>query len=197
MEDDAIIQLFWDRSENAIEQTRLKYGKYCRTIAFNILGSAEDSEECVNDTYLRMWNSIPPDRPLALSAFIGKVTRNLALDRVRARSASRRGGGETALALDELGEVLSGGDEMGRIEDSREITEALNSFLESLSVVERGVFMRLTKSRTSSASVSSISFLSSSSSIVSPFAECRPSSAPPPPRSPARPGARCRGRGGP
>ena len=142
MEDDAIIQLFWDRSENAIEQTRLKYGKYCRTIAFNILGSAEDSEECVNDTYLRMWNSIPPDRPLALSAFIGKVTRNLALDRVRSRSASRRGGGETALALDELGEVLSGGDEMGRIEDSREITEALNSFLESLSVVERGVFMR-------------------------------------------------------
>ena len=142
MEDDVIIQLFWDRSENAIEATRLKYGKYCHTIAFNILGSAEDSEECVNDTYLRMWNSIPPDRPNVLSAFIGKVTRNLALDRLRARTADRRGGGETALALDELGDCVSSGDEMGRIEDSQEIIAALNSFLETLSCVERGVFMR-------------------------------------------------------
>lgn len=142
MEDDAIIQLFWERSEQAIEETRIKYGKYCRSIAFNVLGSAEDSEECVNDTYLRLWNSIPPDRPQILPAFIGRITRNLALDRVRARSAGRRGGGETALALDELGECVSGGDELGRIEDSREIVSALNGFLETLSVVERGVFMR-------------------------------------------------------
>ena len=76
MEDDAIIQLFWERSEQAIEETRIKYGKYCRSIAFNVLGSAEDSEECVNDTYLRLWNSIPPDRPQILPAFIGRITRN-------------------------------------------------------------------------------------------------------------------------
>jgi RNA polymerase sigma factor (sigma-70 family) len=142
LEDDAIIELFWERSEEAIEQTRIKYGKYCRSIAFNILQSHEDSEECVNDTYLRMWNSIPPDRPQILSAFIGKVTRNLALDRVRARSAGRRGGGEVALALDELEDCVSGGDEMGRFEDSQEIITALNGFLETLSSVERGVFMR-------------------------------------------------------
>lgn len=142
MEDDAIIQLFLERSEEAIEETKIKYGKYCHTIAYNILGSTEDSEECVSDTYLRLWNSIPPDRPTTLSAFIGKVTRNLALDRVRSRTAGRRGGGETALALDELEECISGGDEMGRIDDSREIVEALNGFLGTLSSVERGVFMR-------------------------------------------------------
>lgn len=142
MEDDAIIELYWDRSEEAIDQTRIKYGKYCHSIAFNILGSAEDSEECVNDTYLRMWNSIPPSRPQMLSAYAGKITRNLALDRVRVRTADRRGGGETALALDELAECVSGGDQLGTLEDSREIVSALNSFLEKLSVVERGVFMR-------------------------------------------------------
>lgn len=142
MEDDAIIQLFWDRSERAIEETRIKYGKYCHSIAFNILGSSEDSEECVNDAYLRIWNSIPPNRPQMLTAYLGKITRNLALDRVRARSADRRGGGEAVLALDELEDCVSGGDQIGRSEDSREIMEALNGFLETLSQMERNVFMR-------------------------------------------------------
>ena len=142
MEDDAIIQLFWERSERAIEETKIKYGKYCHSIAFNILGNPEDSEECVNDTYLRVWNSIPPNRPQILTAYVGKVTRNLALDRVRARTADRRGGGETALALDELEDCVSGGDQLTRREDSREIISALNGFLETLTADERNVFMR-------------------------------------------------------
>jgi len=142
LEDNAIVELFWQRSERALEETRIKYGKYCHTIAFNVLGNQEDCEECVNDMYLRVWNSIPPNRPEVLSPYLGKITRNLALDKVRVKNADRRGGGEVALALDELAEVVSDGDQMGKAEESREIVEAINGFLETLSDVERKVFMR-------------------------------------------------------
>lgn len=142
MDDRHIIELFLERSEEAILQTEAKYGRYCYQIAFNVLNNFEDSEECVNDTYMRAWGSIPPNEPQSLSAFLGKITRNLALDKLRRRSSSKRGGGEVPLALDELIDCVSGGDEIERLHDSEEISEAINTFLEGLNPMERGVFMR-------------------------------------------------------
>ena len=94
MEDEKIVQLYWDRDERAIPATAAKYGGYCTTIAQNILGSAEDAEECVNDTYMSAWNSIPPHRPGNLCTFLGKLTRNLSLNRYRYNTAHKRGTGE-------------------------------------------------------------------------------------------------------
>ena len=92
MEDAQIVELFWSRSEQAITEADMRYGKYCRTIAYNILQSPEDSAECVNDTWLSAWKSIPPKRPSCLAAFLGKLTRNLSLNRWRSRRAEKRGG---------------------------------------------------------------------------------------------------------
>lgn len=94
MEDEKIVQLYWDRDERAIPETAAKYGSYCTSIAQNILGSAEDAEECVNDTYISAWNSIPPYRPGNLCTFLGKLTRNLSLNRYRYNTARKRGTGE-------------------------------------------------------------------------------------------------------
>ena len=94
MEDEKIVQLYWDRDERAIPETAAKYGGYCTSIAQNILGSAEDAEECVNDTYMSAWNSIPPHRPGNLCTFLGKLTRNLSLNRYRYNTAHKRGTGE-------------------------------------------------------------------------------------------------------
>ena len=101
MNDDKIVDLYWIRSEDAITETSIKYGKYCYGIAYNILADAEDAEESVNDTYFDAWNTMPPHRPSALSAFLGKLTRRISIDRWRKRSAAKRGG-ELAAALDEL-----------------------------------------------------------------------------------------------
>ena len=90
MEDKKIVDLYWLRSESAISETKTKYGKYCHTIAHNILCNIEDSEECVNDTYLRAWNSMPQHRPSVLKTFLGKITRNLALNRYKTLSANKR-----------------------------------------------------------------------------------------------------------
>lgn len=141
MDDRRIIELYLARSEEAILETDIKYGRYCHRIAFNILGNDEDSEECVNDAYMRTWGSIPPNEPNSLSSFIGKITRNLALDKLRNKKSDKRGGGEVPIALSELSDCISGFDEIGRREDSAEIREALNGFLESLGSVERSVFM--------------------------------------------------------
>ena len=102
MEDAAIIALYWSRSESAIEKTDEKYGGYCRTIAYNILENHEDTEECTNDTYFKVWNAIPPQRPSLFRAFLGKIARNTALKRYDSSHADKRGGGETAIA----GELL-------------------------------------------------------------------------------------------
>lgn len=141
MDDRKIIELFLQRSEEAIIQTEQKYGRYCHRIAYNILGNDEDSEECVSDALMRTWNSIPPNEPNSFSSFIGKITRNLALDKLRQQNSEKRGGGEVALALDELTECISDRDELSRREDSAEIISALNGFLDGLNPVERGVFM--------------------------------------------------------
>ena len=93
MEDEQIVELYWQRSDQAIEETSRKYGGYCHAIARNICLSREDAEECVNDTWLRAWNRMPDQRPAVLSAFLGRITRNFAIDRVKARSRGKRGGG--------------------------------------------------------------------------------------------------------
>ena len=141
MEDSKIIELFWERSENAISEADAKYGKYCYAIAYNILYSEPDSEECVNDTYLRAWNAIPPERPLHLRAFLGRITRNLALNRYAVLHAKKRGNG-TELALEELAEVLADPDsEIDRAETDA-LREALNRFLGSLPRDTRIMFVR-------------------------------------------------------
>ena len=139
MEDSKIIELYWQRSEDAISETQSKYGRYCHSIAYNILYSNEDAEECVNDTYVKAWDSIPPTRPKRLSAFIGRITRNLALDRYEARNAQKRGG-EVALALDEIAECVP--DTQGEVSSDEALKEAINGFIGSLSARKRVIFLR-------------------------------------------------------
>lgn len=141
MEDNAIIDLYLTRSENAISQTAVKYGAYCYTIAYNILSNREDSEESVNDTYLAAWNTIPPRRPNVLSAFLGKITRYISLDRWKRRSAAKRGGGEVPLALEELEGCIPGGEDPEKAFARKQLLRSIDSFLEGLPATERKVFV--------------------------------------------------------
>ena len=142
LEDREIVRLYLERSQEAIRETEKKYGRYCHKIAFNVLNNDEDSEECVNDAFLRVWGSIPPNKPDSLGAYIGKITRNLALDRYRQKYSEKRGKGEVPVLLDELAECIAGEDQLAKLQDSEEITAALNGFLKGLPQMERGVFMR-------------------------------------------------------
>ena len=142
MEDKQIIDLYWERSETAISETEHKYGKYCLRIAFNILRSYEDSQECVNDTYLRAWNNIPPHRPCVLKTFLGKITRNLSLDRYEILKAKKRGGGEAKLVFDEMQECIPALDNTEKIIEGIVITDVCNRFLSSLTLEKRKVFMQ-------------------------------------------------------
>lgn len=141
MEDSRIVELYWARSENAIRETSAKYGRYCHAIAYHILASKEDADESVNDTYLDAWNTIPPHRPEILSAFLGKITRRIAIDRWRGRTAKKRGGGQTLLALDELEECTASGQDVEREILEHELVNVLNGFLAGLSAEERDVFV--------------------------------------------------------
>lgn len=142
MDEKEIIELYWVRSERAIEETARKYGRFCHSIAYNILSNREDSEECVNDTYLHTWNAIPPRRPNKLSAFVGKITRNLALKKYEKYTAAKRGGGQVPLALEELTECIPDPDSMERRMDDRMLAEALDRFLAGLSLETRRIFLR-------------------------------------------------------
>lgn len=142
MEDRQIIELYWARSETAISETAKKYGNYCHQIAYHILCCREDSEECVNDTWLKTWEAIPPTRPERLSAFLGKITRNLALQRYEKYNAVRRGEGQTALALHELEECIPARENVERIVDDLALTEILNEFLAGLPAETRRIFVR-------------------------------------------------------
>ena len=106
MDDETIVELYWKRDASAISATDEAYGAYCRALAFRILGSREDAEECANDTWVRLWNAIPPQRPRSLRMFAAKIARNLAFHRCEARTAAKHGGGELPLVLDELAECL-------------------------------------------------------------------------------------------
>lgn len=142
MEDKEIIALFMERDEGAIVQTRLKYGSYCSTIARNITDCPQDAEECVSDTLLRAWNSIPPQKPLSLKAYLGKLTRNLALDLQKQKQAQSRGGGAVALALEELEECLPSGQSVEQQLDARELGRAISAFAHGLKPQERLLFLR-------------------------------------------------------
>lgn len=142
MDDAKIVQLYWDRSERAIPATADKYGAYCASIARNILGSREDAEECVNDTYLSAWNSMPPHRPRVLSAFLGKLTRNLSLNRYRHNTADKRGGGEAPAVLDEIAELVSDTGSVEQELDRRELLRAIDAFLGGLPAEKRRLFVR-------------------------------------------------------
>lgn len=142
MEDSRIIELYWRREEAAIAETDKKYGKYCYTIAHNILRSGEDSKECVNDTYAGAWNAMPPHRPSFLSAFLGKITRRLALKRLRGSLAEKRGGGETAASFEELEECIPSQKSIDDWIEIEALTQILNEFLDMLPDNERRVFLR-------------------------------------------------------
>ena len=141
IEDSMIIQLYWDRDESAISATSEKYGAYCRSIAMNILGDREDAEECVNDTYLGVWNSIPPHRPNVLPAFLGKITRNLSLNKYRQKHAEKRGCGQMGAVLDELAECVSDKSDIEQDIDRKELIKEINQFLGTLPQVKRGIFV--------------------------------------------------------
>lgn len=141
MDDIKIIQLFWDRNEQAISVTASKYGNYCTSIARSILGNCEDVEECVNDTYLKAWNSIPPHRPEILSVYLGKIVRNLSFNRYKYNTAAKRGGGELPAVLDELADMVSGKDNVEQESDYRELVKTINVFLDTLSPEKRSIFI--------------------------------------------------------
>ena len=141
MDDLDIIELYFCRDEKALTETAHKYGNYCYTIAFNVLNSIEDSKETVNDTYLELWNTIPPDRPTFLSAFIGKITRRLAIGRWRKNTAVKRGNGEFEVTLDELSECISDNTNVEKIVEGKLVVSTINEFLKKLPDTERNVFI--------------------------------------------------------
>ena len=139
MEDRDIVALYWARNERAIAETEQKYGAYCRSVAFHILRNGEDSGECVNDAYLRAWDTMPPQRPDRLRAFLAAITRNLSLDRCRVRGAQRRGGKQLDLALHELEESIPSG---GNVADDLALADLLDRFLAGLEPEARKIFLR-------------------------------------------------------
>ncbi len=142
MEDSQIIELYNKRSETAISETADKYGKYCHYIAYHILYNEQDSEECVNDTYLRTWVAIPPQCPNKLSAFLGKITRNLALNRYRYYTSEKRGCGQVSFVLDELQECVPASDSTEQAIEEQLLVEVINRFLHELPIEKRMMFLR-------------------------------------------------------
>lgn len=141
MEDEKIIELFWNRSESAISETAQKYGNYCYSIAYNILTNSEDAEESVNDTYMAAWKAMPPRRPSILATFLGKITRHLSIDRWRSRNRYKRGGGEIVLALEELEDCIADSQTVEMALERKQLAVVFNRFLDSLPEMERRVFL--------------------------------------------------------
>jgi RNA polymerase sigma-70 factor (ECF subfamily) len=141
VDDKSIVDLYFSRDQEAITQTDKKYGHYCYRIAYNILTNREDAEESVSDTYVAAWRAIPPRRPSVLSTFLGKITRHIAIDRWRERNASKRGGGEVPLALEELQDCVAGMQNVEMDYERKEIIKAYVKFLDALPVTERRVFL--------------------------------------------------------
>ncbi len=141
-EDSQIIELFWKRDAAAISETADKYGAYCFTIANSILHNAEDSDECLNDTWLNVWNAIPPQKPNSLKLFLAKITRNLAFDRFNAKNAEKRGGGEILVVLDELAECLADRENVEDAYESKELGEYIRRFVRTLPERDCNVFVR-------------------------------------------------------
>ena len=140
MEDSQIVELYWARDEQALTETDKKYGPYCHTISYNILRNRQDVEECINDTYIRAWNAMPPQRPFALGAFLGRIARNVSLHVWQAKHALRRGGGRVNAVLTELSDCVADGPEAQL--EARELSRHLDTFLRQLPQKDRCVFVR-------------------------------------------------------
>ncbi len=141
MHDEEIVALYWARSEDAIRETEKKFGPYLTKIANNILADREDSEECVNDTYLKAWNSMPDHRPSVLSGFLSRMVRQSALDLYRRRHAVKRYASEYALSLSELEDTFHGQRDLEQETDAAALRDAVNRFLRALSPTARRVFI--------------------------------------------------------
>ena len=143
MKDTEILDLYFDRNEQAIAETQSKYGTYCFSIAYHILHDQEDSDECVNDTWMRAWNSIPPNRPDYLNIFLGTITRNLSFDRYKKKKAAKRGSGDLGVCLDELEECIpDAGSSTEEAVEAAELQRMINEFLKTLPEKECNVFLR-------------------------------------------------------
>jgi len=140
MDDNKIIELYWERNEDALRETHRKYGRLCGRIAGNVLKSREDIEECVNDTYLGCWNAMPREWPARLPVFVGRITRNLSLKKYEYNSAQKRSL-DSVTSLEELSDVVSGSDTVETEFESRRVDEAINAFLGSLDRDKRSVFL--------------------------------------------------------
>ena len=141
MDDNQILALYFNRMPEAIEATSRKYGTYCYSISYNILGNKQDAEECVNDTYLSVWERIPPVRPTCFSVFLGKITRNISISRWRSGQTIKRGKGQISIAIDELDYCLSSGFSLEEHYINSELKSLLNEFLGGLKDTERRVFL--------------------------------------------------------
>lgn len=141
MEDKQILDLYWERSETAIVETERKYGRYCHYIAYQILHNDEDAKEVVNDTYLKTWNTIPPQRPDPLKPYVGMISRQLALDVYEAQHAQKRSG-QVPLVLDELSECISGHEVGADIGESVALSDSLSRFIWALPRRTRNIFVR-------------------------------------------------------
>lgn len=141
MDDNKIVALYWERSETAIAETEKKYGRYCRYIARNILYSDQDAEECVNDAYRKAWDTIPPKKPEQLSTYLGKLTRNIAINRYIHDHADKRSAGMQVI-FDEAAEFIPDPSSVGAVADEIHMRNAINSFVKSLPQDVRAVFVR-------------------------------------------------------
>ena len=142
LDNSTIIDLFWKRSETAVAETELKYGNYCKSIAYNILGSHEDAEECANDAYIKAWSSIPPQKPVSLCAYLAKITRNLSLNKYKQRKALKRVPSEIELIFHELEDCIPAAGTPESESETDSIAEALGSFLKALADGNQIVFVR-------------------------------------------------------
>lgn len=142
MEDRDIVALYWGRQERAIRETQRKYGPYLTAIAQRLLGDPQDTEECVQDTYQAAWDSIPPQQPQILSAYLAKLTRRIAMKRWRSRDTQKRGRGEIPLSLDELGDCIPAPTDAQQQLEAKELARSIDAFLAQLSAEERGIFLR-------------------------------------------------------
>ena len=142
MEDHQIIELYWQRSSDAIHESDKKYGAYCLAISQHIVQYREDAEECVNDTWLQAWNAMPPHRPIHLSLFLAKITRNLSFNRWNSRAAEKRGSGEMPLVLEELSECIAAATDVEKMCEARELGERVRFFVRALPPREGNVFLR-------------------------------------------------------
>lgn len=132
MQDQQIVDLYWDRNEEAIRQTEQKYGAYLSKVAYNILADVEDSKECVNDTYLAAWNSMPTHRPSVLLTYLSKIARQISIDAFRKKNSVKRYASEYALSLEELGDSFPDGSTPDQALDARLLDEAINCFVRAL-----------------------------------------------------------------